>query len=138
MRKLLERGSYNSGKRPSEHQISESGFLKDNSGAIPPNLIEAANTKSDSIYQQFCREHNIEPHPARMPEKLADFFIRFLTSKNDLVLDPFSGSNTTGAIANKLGRRWLSIEASPVYAAAGVANFDTASADKLLKKLNLF
>ena len=105
MKKLLARGKYNSGRRPSEHTISENGFLTDNNGAIPPNLIELANTRSESPYQQFCRTHEIEPHPARMPEKLAEFFIQFLTDKDDLVLDPFSGSNTTGMVANRLGRK---------------------------------
>lgn len=135
MRRLLERGSYNSGKRPSEHQISKSGFLNDNEGAIAPNLITAANTKSESPYQCFCRDHKVEPHPARMPEKVADFFIRFLTKKGDLVLDPFSGSNTTGVIADRLGRKWIAVEAIPQYAAAGVAYFNTRRAKMLLKQL---
>ena len=38
------------------------------------------------------------------------FFIRFLTKRKSLVLDPFAGSNTTGYVASKLGRKWLSIE----------------------------
>jgi site-specific DNA-methyltransferase (cytosine-N4-specific) len=137
MLKLLKRGSYNSGRRPSEHQISEKGFLKKHKGAIPSNLFEAANTGTRSLYQRFCREHKFEPHPARMPEKLAEFFIRFLTTKNDLVLDPFSGSNTTGAAANKLGRKWIAIEALPNYAAGGVSNFDEIKAKKLLKKFKV-
>jgi len=134
MLKLLERGSYNSGRRPSEHQISENGFLKKNKGAIASNLIEAANTRSESPYQSFCRKHRVEPHPARMPAKVADFFVRFLTNKNDLVLDPFSGSNTTGTVANALGRKWISIEAVPSYAAAGVSNLNEKRAKKLLKQ----
>lgn len=134
MKSLLKRGSYNSGKRPSEHNISVKGFLEDNGGAIPPNVVEAANTRSDSIYQTFCRDNKVEPHPARMPEKLAEFFIKFLTDKDDLVLDPFSGSNTTGFVANRLGRKWISIEAIPEYAFASVANFDEQTAKSLLKK----
>lgn len=133
MKTLLKRGTYNSGKRPSEHNISEKSFLEDNGGAIPPNLVEAANTRSDLVYQSFCRDHDVEQHPARMPEKLAEFFIEFLTDKGDLVLDPFSGSNTTGFVANRLERNWISIEALPHYAAAGVANFDEAVAKSLLE-----
>lgn len=133
MQTLLKRKSYNFGKRPSEHQISETSFLEDNGGAISPNLIEAANTRSDSAYQSFCREHDVEQHPARMPEKLAQFFVEFLTDEGDLVLDPFSGSNTTGVVADRLRRKWVSVEALPVYAAAGVANFDRKAAKTLLK-----
>jgi DNA modification methylase len=50
-----------------------------------------------------------------MPEGLAEFFIKFLTSEHDLVLDPFSGSNTTGAVAERLGRRWVGVEARHDY-----------------------
>jgi len=47
MKKLLETGKYNSGKRPSEHVIGDKSFLKDNTGAIPPNVILASNTKAN-------------------------------------------------------------------------------------------
>ena len=43
------------------------------------------------------------------------FFIKFLTDEDDLVLDPFAGSNTTGAAAERLRRRWISIEAQSDY-----------------------
>ena len=64
-----------------------------------------------------CREHRIKPHPARMPDGLAAFFVNFLTDEGDLVLDPFAGSNTTGYVAEKLGRRWISCDIVPDYAA---------------------
>lgn len=137
MERLLSSGRYNSGKRPSEHNISKNGFLKAHAGAIPPNLIEVANTRSVSPYQAFCKNHGIEAHPARMPEKVAEFFIRFLTNEDDLVLDPFSGSNTTGTVAQRLKRRWLSIESLPNYAVASVANFNCLRAEALLKKFNV-
>ena len=93
--KLLERQSYNTGKRPSEHHIGEKSFLKNNTGAIPSNLITLANTQASSDYLNYCRAHDLQPHPARMPSGLAEFFIRFLTKPKALVLDPFAGSNTT-------------------------------------------
>jgi DNA modification methylase len=46
-----------------------------------------------------------------MPTDLVEFFIRFLTDTGDLVFDPFAGSNTTGAVAEALGRRWMTCEA---------------------------
>ena len=42
-------------------------------------------------------------HPARMPADLVEFFVKFVTDENDLVFDPFGGSNTTGAVAENLG-----------------------------------
>ena len=45
MKGLLKKGSYNAGKRPSEHNISETAFLRDNGGAIPSNVLTYANTQ---------------------------------------------------------------------------------------------
>jgi DNA modification methylase len=132
MKRLLERQTYNSGKRPSEHRISRQGFLTRHAGSIPHNLIELepivegtaprlpavfslSNTSSNDFFLRRCRKAGIDPHPARMPLGLAAFFVQFLTSPGDLVLDPFGGSNTTGFSAELLGRRWLSIEIDRKY-----------------------
>jgi len=112
---LLERGSYNSGARPSEHQIGETSFLNDNKGAIPSNVFTISNTLSSSPYLTYCKSNGYKRHPARMPADIVEFFIKFLTEPGDLVLDPFSGSNTTGAVAEKLGRKWISIEQELEY-----------------------
>lgn len=113
MKQLLKNG-YKAKLRPSGHDISTK-FQKDNSGAIPPNLIEAANTESNSSYLRKCKEAGMKPHPARFPASFADFFINFLTDTNDLVLDPFAGSNTTGFVAENLQRRWISFELNEEY-----------------------
>lgn len=115
MKTLLKRGTYNAGKRPSEHDISETAFLRDNGGAIPSNVLTYANTQNGDAYQTYCRENELPLHPARMPADLAKFFIKFLTVAGDVVLDPFGGSNTTGAAAEDLERFWISIEASEDY-----------------------
>jgi site-specific DNA-methyltransferase (cytosine-N4-specific) len=62
-------------------------------------------------------------HPARFPPDLPRFFIKFLTQEGDLVLDFFSGSNTTGAVAEELGRNWLSIELDRQYAILSAVRF---------------
>ena len=141
MKALLKRQSYNSGKRPSEHVISENGFLTDHGGSIAqnffeldpldekrkvrlPNAFSFANTSSTDRFLQTCRERGIKPHPARMPEGLAAFFIRFLTDPGDLVLDPFAGSNTTGYMAERLDRRWLALEARSDYAEQSKIRFE--------------
>lgn len=132
MKDLLQRQSYNAGTRPSEHQIGETSFLSDNKGSIAQNLFELeamengrqvrlpnafsfANTNSNDFFHKACRERNITPHPARMPEGLAAFFIQFLTDPGDIVLDPFAGSNTTGFVAECLQRHWVSIEIKDDY-----------------------
>jgi site-specific DNA-methyltransferase (cytosine-N4-specific) len=115
MKKLLKTKKYNSGLRPSEHQIGEKSFLKNNGGAIPSNVLIAANTVSSSNYLKGCKEKGMIPHPARMPNFIAEFFIRFLTDEDDLVLDPFSGSNTTGEVSESLKRKWLAVEIDKYY-----------------------
>ena len=130
MRKLLRTKAYNPGYRPSEHLIGHESFLADNGGAIPPNVITAANTFPDDPYLEYCREHELKPHPARMPEQLARFFIEFLTGPGDIVLDPFAGSNVTGAVAESLGRRWIGIEAVREYAEASKSRFPEYAAPR--------
>jgi len=115
MRQLLKSGKYDAGKRPSEHKINPRSFLTDNRGAIPPNVLTLTNTRATDPYQRYCRQRELRLHPARMPPGLPEFFIKFLTTEGDLVLDPFAGSNTTGAVAEQLGRRWIAIEADPTY-----------------------
>jgi site-specific DNA-methyltransferase (cytosine-N4-specific) len=124
MQKLLRRKSYNTGKRPSEHHIGAKSFLTNNKGAIPSNVITLANTQSFSDYQDYCREKGFQPHPARMPIALAEFFIKFLTKPRMLVFDPFGGSNTTGAAAEKLGRRWVAVEPNEDYITASRGRFN--------------
>ena len=61
-----------------------------------------------------------------MPKSLAEFFIRYLTDPGDLVLDPFGGSNTTGEAAEKLGRRWVTVETKLDYICGSVGRFPQA------------
>lgn len=132
MQRLFVNG-YNDGLRPSGHNIS-GNFAADNGGAIPSNLIETSNTRSADDYQVFCRENGLVIHPARFPREVPDFFIKFLTDPGDLVLDPFAGSNMTGAVAEDLGRRWVSIDSSAEYVEGSIGRFSGAvlSKDKTL------
>ena len=123
MKKLLRTKKYNSGLRPSEHDIGEKSFFKNNGGAIPSNVLIGANTISNSKYLNNCKKKGIIPHPARMPNFIAEFFIRFLTDKNDLVLYPFAGSNTTGEVSESLKRNWISIEIDKNYIASSNERF---------------
>jgi DNA modification methylase len=124
MKKLLENSAnfYTPKKRPSGHDIS-GNFGVDNGGAIPSNLLEFPNTDSNSHYLRCCKLLKIESHPARFPERLPTFFINFLTEPQDVVLDIFAGSNTTGYAAEKLGRRWLAFEQDRNYLAASAFRF---------------
>jgi DNA modification methylase len=151
MRQLLKRKKYNAGKRPSEHIISKAGFLDDHGGSIPHNFLELeqldedriprlpnafgfSNTESSSFFLKTCRERGISPHPSRMPEGLAAFFINFLTEPGDLVLDPFSGSNTTGFVAECLARRWISLEILNEYLEQSIIRFQDPILEEYKRK----
>jgi len=129
MQALLRHG-YTPKLRPSGHDISAK-FNKDNNGAIPPNLLQIANTESNSWYLRRCREGGLKPNPARYPAGLPKFFIEFLTEPGDLVLDPFAGSNVTGAVAERLGRRWVAIELVEEYNKGSVFRFEPGGMNTL-------
>ena len=132
MKRLIKRRSYNTGTRPSDHSINPTSFFTDNGGAIAPSFLDAdqipsgliySNTAIDSSYRDWCNKEEIQVHPARMPSDLAAFFIEFLSREGDLVLDPFAGSNTTGFVANQLGRRWVGVEQDPEYVLGSMGRF---------------
>lgn len=124
MKKLLDDPDkfYTPKKRPSGHNIGSS-FGKNNGGAIPPNLIQAPNSESNGQYLAGCKALGLEGHPARFPAKLPEFFIRFLTEPEDLVLDIFAGSNTSGSVAESEDRQWLAFEQSLDYVSASAFRF---------------
>ena len=124
MKRLLADGDkyYIPKKRPSGHDISK-GFMNDRGGAIPSNLLQIPNTESNSQYLRHCQTVGITGHPARFPQAVPEFFIRFLTEAGDTVLDIFAGSNTTGAAAESLGRQWIAFELEQSYSAASAFRF---------------
>lgn len=141
MKSLLKKQGYNAGPRPSEHKIGEKSFLTDNRGSIPHNLLEIeslssdveyrppnvfriANTSSNDFYTKTCRNRGLNPHPARMPIEMVNFFINFLTDEGDLVLEPFGGSNTTGFAAESLNRQWFAVEAMEEYGLQSKIRFE--------------
>ena len=55
-------------------------------------------------------------HPTQKPEALLHRVIVASTKPDDVILDPFFGSGTTGAVARRLGRRFIGLERDPAYA----------------------
>lgn len=121
MKRLIKRGVKQT-IRPSGHVINGT-FASDKGGSIPSNLIQCGNNESNSSYIRKSKEMGTKVHPARYPAELPRFFIEFLTQPGDCILDPFAGSNTTGYVAEALGRRWISIEIRDDYAAESRLRF---------------
>ena len=134
MQHLLVNG-YRAKRRPSGHDISEK-FARNNGASIPPNLLAAANTESNSQYLRYCEDQNLPPHPARFPAVIPEFFIRFLTDAGDLVLDPFAGSCVSGAAADRLQRRWICVEIQEIYLFGAQGRFLGQDHGKVNKSLS--
>jgi DNA modification methylase len=121
MERLIARGLKKT-TRPSGHAIKET-FSQDRGGSIPGNMIQCGNNESNSDYIKLSKREGKKVHPARFPSDIPHFFISFLTDPGDLVIDPFAGSNTTGAVAEKLGRQWIAVEIVKQYAEDSALRF---------------
>lgn len=130
MKRLVRRG-VSATKRPSGHNITVK-FGRDRGGSIPSNLIQCGNTESNSAYIEACRRLGRKVHPARFPAEIPRFFIEFLTDPGDFVLDPFAGSNTTGAVAESLERRWIAIDTNRDYVEDSKVRFEMTPGVTLL------
>lgn len=72
-------------------------------------------------------------HPTQKPVKLMEHFVEVLTDKDDMVLDPFMGSGSTGVAAINLGRQFYGIELSEDYYKVAMLRIgDHLKAPKLL------
>ncbi len=60
-------------------------------------------------------EDGHKAHPTQKPEALLYRVLLASTNKGDVVLDPFFGTGTTGAVARRLGREWIGCEREPAY-----------------------
>ena len=116
--------------RPAGHVIRES-WDKLGKGSIPGNVVEDelaeldvpvpevmlkfGNNAANDDYAKRSKELGLKMHPARFPASLPEFFIKLLTDEDDLVTDPFAGSNTTGVVAQGLRRKWIAIEQKQEY-----------------------
>ncbi len=136
MNRLFKNGKYNHGTRPSEHVISEKSFLREYSGSIPGSTFILGNAQNSNEYISWCNQCNVCIHPARMPQRLATFFVNFLTDVNDTILDPFAGSNTSGHAAELLKRKWIGTECCLDYAIGSYGRFMKSSviSDRLLSE----
>lgn len=108
------KGDRNQNTRPSTHNFDCKKVWNNNGGSDPGSVIEIGNTNSNDVFAKLCKERGIS-HPARFPEKLAEFFILSGTNEGDIVLDPFSGSGTTAISAARNSRKWIGIDANSDY-----------------------
>ena len=96
---------YPSGHGVDKKRIAESAVRR--GGVTPFNIIPIPNANSVAA----------KGHPAATPLALCEWWVKFLTPPNGIVLDPFVGSATTGEAALKHGHHFVGIERDEGYAA---------------------
>lgn len=119
-----------------DRRANSKGRMPDDTWILrPQDLVEGFTSNEDVWY--FPRvagtfKERAGFHGCQMPEQLLGRIIRSCSQENDVVLDPFSGSSTTVAVAKKLGRQWLSFELSPEYVKLGRERLEKIAVGDLL------
>lgn len=89
-------------------------FLSEVQDGIVPNTIwsheDAGNTQEAKKEVMAAVPTETDVFATPKPEKLLQRILTVSTEPGDLVLDSFAGSGTTGAVAHKMGRRWIMVE----------------------------
>ena len=81
-----------------------------------------------NVWEIPCEKHNTTGHPAVFPISIARDHILTWSNKNDIVLDPFTGSGTTALAAYETQRRFIGFEISPEYYKAAKERLDRETA----------
>jgi modification methylase len=76
--------------------------------------------------QERLKRDGVKVHPTQKPEALIYRILLACTKPGDVVLDPFFGTGTTGAVAKRLGRRWIGIEREAGYCSAALERIEAA------------
>ena len=110
-KKLLEAGRIYFGK-DGNSQPNIIRFLDEVEGLVPwtwwPH--EEVGHTDEAMKEMHALFGKGDPFPTPKPERLISRIIHIASNKGDLILDSFAGSGTTGAVAHKMGRRWIMVE----------------------------
>jgi adenine-specific DNA-methyltransferase len=84
--------------------------IKDTKQRQVVKLVKNTNLWIENLHQGIANEGNVRLKQSKKPEKLVKKIIELCSKKSDWILDFFAGSGTTGAVAHKMGRKWIMIE----------------------------
>jgi DNA modification methylase len=124
--KFLEAGGINYTKADCDgaHRKRPGGYGRVTAGRIPRNVLSIASScGSQRNYKRAARALGLKPHGAPMPLRLADFLVKFLTDRGDVVADIMAGSLTLGVAAEENDRTWLLCETAADYLRGGAERF---------------
>ncbi|KKK50580.1 hypothetical protein LCGC14_3123590, partial [marine sediment metagenome] len=107
-------------------QWSRSDKRYNNLGAVPHNVF-----KINRVHNTRDWWRKDSGHPALFPPELIDIMVQSLTQPGDLVVDPFAGIGTVGAVCNWNDRRFIGYEISEDYASYGNEHMLVATRDTM-------
>lgn len=125
--KLIASGgeSRNASYGDGSNRLKTGSFGNATAGKIPRNVLQYGHRCGrQTPARDAARQAGLPVHGAAMPFQIADFFVKFLTEKNDLVVDPFSGYFTTAEAAEENECRWIGTDINYEYPYAGSFRFD--------------
>ncbi|MDP3595114.1 site-specific DNA-methyltransferase [Phenylobacterium sp.] len=96
-----------------EERVLRKIYLSEQDGRVPESIWfgdEVGTTREATNELRSLLGDREDLFPTPKPERLVERILRIATQPGDLVLDSFAGSGTTGAVAHKMGRRWIMVE----------------------------
>jgi DNA modification methylase len=112
-----------------DNRANPKGRLPDDTFVLrPQDLADCFTTAEDTWYLPRVAgtfKERAGFHGCQMPEQLLGRIIKFCSQPGEIILDPFSGSATTVAVAKKLGRKYLAFDLSEDYVSRGRARLDS-------------
>jgi adenine-specific DNA-methyltransferase len=87
-------------------------YMGEEKGLVPNSIFLASESGDTQAAKKemLTLFPDIDPFSTPKPEKLLKLILSITTNPGDLILDSFAGSGTTGAVAHKMGRRWIMVE----------------------------
>ncbi len=95
-----------------ETRVLRKIYLSEQEGRVPESIWfgNESGTSRDGSNHLASLITAVSPFDTPKPEQLIEKVLQLATNPGDLVLDSFAGSGTTGAVAHKMGRRWIMVE----------------------------
>jgi len=107
------------GRRVAKFHTKNDGNGMRLQGYTPPKKANPGNVIHCNVGGGRMGSRLAHENEAPFPEELAEFFVKSFCPPGGIVLDPFSGSGTTAAVAEKCGRRWIGLDIRESQVALG-------------------